>query len=86
MFLTIPVLWVADDWERQEDLGQEVEYTEGDLTINTAHIVAYHKDDDNCLMIRLTNGDVFRSRLCFDAFKKLLRECEITVDLQVTDN
>ena len=86
MFLTSPVLWVNDDWERQEDLGQEVEYTEGDLTINTAHIVAYHRDDEGCLMLRLTNGDVFRSRLKFESFKSLLKECEVTVELQVTDN
>jgi len=86
MYITLPVLWVSDDWERQEDLGQEVEYTEGDLTINTAHIVAYHKDDEGFLMIRLSTGDVFRSRLKFESFKDLLKECEVTVELQVTDN
>ena len=86
MYLTIPVLWVDDDWEKQEDLGREVEYTEGNISINTAHIVAYHQDDDGCLMIRLTNGDVFRSRLKFEAFKGLLKECEVTVELQITDN
>jgi hypothetical protein len=86
MYIVIPVLWVDDDWEKQEDLGREVEYTEGELTINTAHIVAYHKDDEGCTMLRLTNGDVFRSRLKFESLKSLLKECEITVELQVTDN
>ena len=86
MYIQIPVLWVDDDWERQEDLGQDVEYHEGDLSINTNHIVGYHKDDDNCLMIRLTNGDVFRSRIKFEAFVDLLNECLVQVELKVTDN
>ena len=86
MYITLPVLWADDDWERQEDLGQEVEYHEGDLSINTNHIVGYHKDDEGVTMIRLSNGDVFRSRIKFDAFVQLLNECTVQVELTVTDN
>ena len=86
MYITIPVLWANDDWERQEDLGQEVEYQEADLSINTNHIVGYHKDDNNSLMIRLSNGDVFRSRIKYEAFVDLLNECLVQVELKMTDN
>lgn len=86
MYITIPVLWVDDDWERQEDLGQEVEYHEDDLSINTNNITAYHKDDEGTLMIRLNNGDVFRSRIQFEAFVALLNECNVQVELKYTDN
>ena len=85
-FITIPVLWAPDNLEELEDMGRKIEYIEGDYCFNVAHLVGYHKDDNNCLLIRLSNGDVFRSRLQFEAFKELLRATEVAVDLEINEN
>jgi hypothetical protein len=87
MYISIPVFWIDDDAEREEDLtGKPLSYTQGELSINVNHICAHHKDDNGATMVRLANGDVFRSPLEYQSFVELLRECTIAVDLKLSDN
>jgi hypothetical protein len=87
MYITIPVFWIDDDAERDEELtGKKPTYTTGDLSININHICAHHKDDNGATMVRLTNGDVFRSPVKYDAFVDLLGECYVSVELKMSEN
>ena len=77
MFVKIPVFWAEDDFEKKEEIfgdKAKIEFTEGFMVINTNHICAYHPDDENFTMIRLSNGDVMRSPIAFDVFEKMFPE------------
>lgn len=79
-------MWVDGDYEKKEDLGIDVEYTEGKLWVNTNHICAHHPNDENQTMIRLTNGDVFISPMEHKDFLKILNEITVTIELQPSSN
>lgn len=76
MFITIDVWWAPDNADEMEDLGQEIKYVIAPLELNTDHISAFHKNDNGELMVRIDNGDVFRSPVNYESFKSLVYEIE----------
>jgi hypothetical protein len=42
-FLTFPIMFAEDDFEKKEDLGFKVEHHEGEITINTHKMCAYNE-------------------------------------------
>lgn len=70
MFIKIPVFWAPDDYEEKETCKLKVDYTQDDLVINTDQICGYHANDTNETMIRMANGDIFRSPIEFKQFQK----------------
>lgn len=61
MYLEIEVYWAEDEWEKKEDLGMDIESNLGTIFLNTNHIVAHHPNDEGDTMIRMVNGEIFRS-------------------------
>jgi hypothetical protein len=86
MYISIPVFWAEDEWERKEDLGLDIETNLGELTINTNHIVAHHSTDDGCTMIRLTNAECFKSPIAHEDFKHTIGDIDIAIELKIADN
>ena len=69
-FITIPVYWYEGDQDSLENLKKPPTSTLGDLVVNTDHIVSYHEDDAGMVMIRCSNGDVFRTPMDYAQFVK----------------
>ncbi len=86
MYLELQVYWAEDEWEKKEDLGMDIKTDLGTIFINTAHIVAHHENDEGETMIRLVNGECFRSPIVHKDFKDLLNELIATIELKLTDN
>ena len=86
MYIELPVYWAEDEWEKKEDLGMNVETNLGTISINTNHIVAHHADDKGETMLRLTNGECFRSPIKHEEFSKMLNEMSVAIELKLTDN
>ena len=86
MFITIPVYWAEDEWEKKEDLGMDVESTIGDLNINVNLIVAHHVTDDGGTMIRLANGECFKSPVIHADFKEMINQIHVAIELKATKN
>jgi len=84
MFLRIPVYWVEDNYESKEDCGIEPKYTLGDIVINTGQLCGYHVNDKDEVMIRMSNGDVFRTPFAYDNFVErypdLMFKMELIID------
>jgi len=86
MYISVPVYWAEDEWEKKEDLGMDIETNIGELTINTSHIVAHHTTDDGDTMIRLSNGECFKSPVVHVDFKKMINDIDIAIELKIADN
>ncbi len=86
MLLELNVLWYPDDFDPEEDenLGKPVKLKPGLLVLNTDHVVAYHPNDRNQSMIRLSNGDVFSSTMPFKEFRKVMEEEQLKKDMLVS--
>lgn len=86
MLLELTVMWYPDDLdpEEEENLGKAVQLKPGLLIVNTDHIVAYHPNDMNQSMIRLTNGDVFSSTMPFKKFRKVMEDEQLKKDMLVS--
>jgi len=84
MFVKIPVYWAEDDFEKKEDLGVDIEYTEGFIVLNTNLLCAYHPDDNGLTLLRLANGDVMRSPIPFDTFEKMFNDLLTTAELYIS--
>ena len=83
MFIKIPVFFINDD---DSDIipGKDIGVTEGELYVNVSTICAYHSDDNGYTMIRLSNGDVFRSPIEFGAFVKMFPDLLATLEIYTT--
>jgi len=84
MFIKIPVYWAEDEWEEKEDLGQAIDYYIGDLVINSDNIAAYHADKDGYTMIKLNNGETYRSPVSFEAFEKMYPDLKHAAEIYTT--
>ena len=70
MFIKIPVFWAPDNYEDLETCKLDVKFTQDDLIINTDQICGYHANDSGETMVRMANGDIFRSPIEFKQFQK----------------
>lgn len=86
MLLELTVLWYPEgvDPDEEENLGKPIKLEPGLLIVNTDHVVAYHPNDRNQSMIRLTNGDVFSSTMPFKNFRKIMEEEQLKKDMLVS--
>lgn len=84
MFIKIPVFWAPDDCEEKEACNLKISYTLDDLVINTDQICGYHANDSGETMVRMANGDIFRSPIDFKEFSVRFPELMATFDLVIS--
>ena len=84
MFIKIPVFWAPDDYEEKEACGVKFKYSLDDLVVNTDQICAYHANDDGETVIKLSNGESYRSPVDFKEFAVRFPELMTTFDLVIS--
>ena len=73
--------------ELKEDLKQEIEYDEGTMWVNTAHITDFLEQENGYVMIYLSNGRGYTVLLQIEEFLDMLSASEAMIDLtDIKDN
>lgn len=86
MYLELEVYWAEDEWEKKEDLGMDIETDLGVIFLNTNNISAHHANDNGETMIRMNNGECFRSPVAHESFIDLMNEITLKVEIKVSNN
>ena len=86
MLIELTVYWFPDNYDPEEyqDMGKEPEMTKGIIIINTNHVVAYNPHEDGGTMVRLTNGENFKTTYPFEDFNETMLSEQINNDLLVS--
>ena len=73
-------------WPSEEDdiTGEKTKATQGILVINSDHIVAFDPHEGETL-IRLSNGEVFKSTYPFKKFYELMQGIDIAKKMMIAE-
>jgi hypothetical protein len=85
MLLELNVYWYPEDYDPEEDefiRKKELVMVKGIMVINTDHIVAFDPHNPSGdTMVRLTNGEVFRSDMKFEHFREIMEQHILSKDI-----
>lgn len=86
MLIELTVYWFPDDYdpEKYEELGIKPELTLGISLINSDHIVSFNPHDDGETMVHLSNGEVFKTTLKFEEFRRVMDGIHASKDIFVS--
>jgi len=80
-FINIPIIFIEEETEQQENLGLKPNTKEGEVNVNTQLICSYHEMDNKSVMIRLANGDCIEVDITIDEFEEILGEVESIIEI-----
>jgi hypothetical protein len=81
-FISIPIIFAEDDFEKKETLGLKIKNEVFPITINTKMIVAYNEMDNGNTLVRMANGDAYESTIDIDTFEDVLSAVENIIDIK----
>ncbi len=87
-FISFPIYFTEDDYEKRENLGLAHETEISDMSINTQSICAYNAMDNGNVMVRMCNGDAYEVPLKLSLFEGILSNTEmiLNIDKNLTEN
>lgn len=80
-FINVPVLFIEENSEQQENLGLSPKTTAGEIVINTKLLCAYNEMDNKNTMLRLANGDCVEVNMRKVDFGRILGTVESIIEL-----